>query len=79
MRSSLAVYIKVLGARHRDVGHTMTDVGLACLRNGKLLEAKEILEEAVSIRLESLGTEHPDTQESQAALDKVKSRMVAHG
>jgi tetratricopeptide (TPR) repeat protein len=77
LRSSLAVYIKVLGARHRDVGHTMTDVGLACLRNGKLLEAKEMLEEAVSIRLESLGTEHPDTQESQAALDKVKSRMVA--
>jgi tetratricopeptide (TPR) repeat protein len=37
LRSSLAVYIKVLGARHRDVGHTMTDVGLACLRNGKLL------------------------------------------
>jgi hypothetical protein len=37
------------------------------------------LEEAVSIRLESLGTEHPDTKESQDALDKVKSRMVARG
>ncbi len=57
----------------------MTDVGLACLRNGNLLEAKEMLEEAVSIRLESLDTEHPDTKESQDALDKVKSRMVARG
>ena len=27
--SSLAIYIKVLGARHRDVDHTLTDL-LAC-------------------------------------------------
>ena len=72
---ALTVYIKVLGARHRDVGYTLSDVGLACLRNGKILEVIKTLEEAVDIRHEALSDEHPDTLESQAALNKARKRQ----
>ena len=75
LRSSLAVYIKVLGPRHRDVGFTLNDVGLVCVRNGKLHEAKKLLEEAVDIRRESIGAQHADTLQSQAALDQVMMKM----
>ena len=45
------------------------------MRNGKILEAIKTLEEAVDIRREALGDEHPDTLESQAALDKARKRQ----
>jgi tetratricopeptide (TPR) repeat protein len=71
-RASLAIYVKAYGTRHRNVGWTLHDVGLAAAKAGHLAAAVEALERALDIRTETLGPNDPETIDTAAQLKKVR-------
>jgi len=74
---ALHIYMKVYGTRHRHIGYTLNDIGEQYWLNGNLDAALENFEMSLDIRMNELGADSEETQETASNLKRLKEEMMA--
>jgi tetratricopeptide (TPR) repeat protein len=68
---SLAIDERALGPGHADTAVDYYNIGLGYREQGRYRPALGMQQKALAIRVEELGAEHPDTQETRQAIQNL--------
>lgn len=66
---ALKIWEKTLGPDHPDVAHTLTDLAVLHLEQGRDTVGRPLLERALRIQEKALGPDHPDVQAIREVLE----------
>ncbi|CAN0549261.1 unnamed protein product [Ectocarpus sp. 12 AP-2014] len=76
-KRSLAIGEKTFGPDHPEVASHLTNWAVLLHEQGKHKEAIALLERVLSIRMQKLGENHPDTVSSKKSLEMVRKKVRA--